>query len=68
MQVSAATRRTGKRLKFPPKRSIVKELGYVKEKQNRGTIRRYLEAGGDADKVFACYRRIQGHLYRLLVS
>ncbi|KAG8687293.1 hypothetical protein FRC11_007463, partial [Ceratobasidium sp. 423] len=46
-------------------KSIQQEISYVREKQDRGGVRKYIEAEDDAGVVLACYRRIQGHLQRV---
>ncbi|KAH7337855.1 hypothetical protein B0J17DRAFT_439257 [Rhizoctonia solani] len=47
---------------------IKAELDTVKEKQERSTIERHLEALNDSDDIIECYRRIEGHINRLMLN
>ncbi|KAG8709513.1 hypothetical protein FRC11_005481 [Ceratobasidium sp. 423] len=44
------------------------EIVWIKGKQDRSGLKRTIEVGEDASDVLACYRRIQGHLQRLLLN
>lgn len=47
---------------------IEKELKLVEDKQNRGALQRHAEASEDTEQILKCYRRIQSHLERVMVS
>ncbi|CAE6539658.1 unnamed protein product, partial [Rhizoctonia solani] len=47
--------------------AIQNEMRQVYGTQDRNTISRYMQADRDLDKITGCYRRIQGHLERVMV-
>ncbi|CAE7124772.1 unnamed protein product [Rhizoctonia solani] len=49
-------------------RAIETELRQVYGTQDRGTISRLMQAEHDVDKITRCYRRIQGHLERVMLN
>ncbi|CAE6418760.1 unnamed protein product, partial [Rhizoctonia solani] len=48
--------------------AIQTEIRGVYGTQDRKIISRYLQANQDLDKITGCYRRIQGHLERLMLN
>ncbi|CUA72610.1 putative WD repeat-containing protein alr3466 [Nostoc sp, PCC 7120] [Rhizoctonia solani] len=48
--------------------AIQTEIRGVYGTQDRNMISRYLQANQDLDKITGCYRRIQGHLERLMLN
>ncbi|CAE6509641.1 unnamed protein product [Rhizoctonia solani] len=48
--------------------AIQTELGQLYGTQDRGTISRYLQADQDVENILGSYRRIQGHLERLMLN
>lgn len=40
----------------------------MRRKAKRGVVQRHVEALEDVDEILECYRRIKGHLERLMVS
>ncbi|CUA72611.1 putative WD repeat-containing protein alr3466 [Nostoc sp, PCC 7120] [Rhizoctonia solani] len=48
--------------------AIQTEIRGVYGTQDRNIISRYLQANQDSDKITGCYRRIQGHLERLVLN
>ncbi|QRV78278.1 L-sorbose 1-dehydrogenase [Ceratobasidium sp. AG-Ba] len=47
---------------------IEKEIKFIQEKESRGRIDRYMQSRPDIDELMKCYRRIQGHLGRLMLN
>ncbi|CAE6535640.1 unnamed protein product [Rhizoctonia solani] len=47
--------------------AIKTELEYVYGTQDRNVISRHMQADYDLDKIFGCYRRVRGHLERVMV-
>ncbi|CAE6406684.1 unnamed protein product [Rhizoctonia solani] len=48
--------------------TIQTEIRGVYGTQDRNIISRYMQANQDLDKITGCYRRIQGHLERLMLN
>ncbi|EUC54752.1 vegetative incompatibility protein HET-E-1, putative, partial [Rhizoctonia solani AG-3 Rhs1AP] len=46
--------------------AIQNEIRQVYGTQDRNTISRYMQANRDLDKITGCYRRVQGHLERVM--
>ncbi|KAL5631867.1 hypothetical protein ACGC1H_000041 [Rhizoctonia solani] len=48
--------------------AIQNEIGQLYGTQDRNIISRYVQADRDLDKITGCYRRIQGHLERVMLN
>ncbi|KAF8705999.1 WD40 repeat-like protein, partial [Rhizoctonia solani] len=49
-------------------RSLREEVVFIRQRQDQGKIRAYLEANHDVDEVLTCYRRIQSYLQRISLN